>query len=261
MKYCKVPKEENLSQEVLVIFRKRAQSSSWKTLQTRESRCADSPAAFFECWLPGSLLTCEKPWVNKPTSALFKLKVGHVAEQVPKGSSGREVETDRERDRTSCFYCPNPPTPHLTMTNIKMIKLWKHSACSISSSNIHHVCICLGFGCSWKWMTQLGCVWRNRMTNEVSSWKHLPCNPLLSKKLLRLNNVFLEARYCTNLCQHEEQRVWISIYFEVSHHTNKQYCQSHKGKIDWLWHMRRFNCFSLTKTMIKHCWKYIELKD
>ncbi len=176
----------------------------------------------------------------------------------------RERSGDRqiERERQDLVpNCPNPPTPHLTMANIKMIKLWKHSACSISSWNIHHVCICLGFGRLWKWMTQMGCVWKNWMTNDVSSWKHLPCKPLLSKKLLRLNNVFLEARYCTNLCQHEEQRVRISIYFEVSHHANKQYCQSHKGKIDWLWHMCLFNCFSLTKTMIKHCWKYIELKD
>lgn len=30
---------------------------------------------------------------------------------------------------------------------------------------------------------------------------NIPCRPLLSKKLLRLNSVFLEARYCINLCK------------------------------------------------------------
>lgn len=29
----------------------------------------------------------------------------------------------------------------------------------------------------------------------------LPCKPLLSKKLLRLNSVFLEARYWTKRCK------------------------------------------------------------
>lgn len=33
----------------------------------------------------------------------------------------------------------------------------------------------------------------------------LPCNPLLSKKLLRLNSVFLEAKYWTKRCRGEKK--------------------------------------------------------
>lgn len=40
---------------------------------------------------------------------------------------------------------------------------------------------------------------------------NIPCRPLLSKKLLRLNSVFLEARYCINLCK-KKNIIWGTLY-------------------------------------------------
>ncbi len=51
-------------------------------------------------------------------------------------------------------------------------------------------------------MTQMntGWVFKDVFLHSVYSVGNIPCRPLLSKKLLRLNSVFLEARYCINLC-------------------------------------------------------------
>lgn len=46
-------------------------------------------------------------------------------------------------------------------------------------------------------------VWRGTAATK-GRVANLPWRPLLSKKLLRLNSVFLEARYCINLCKGTE---------------------------------------------------------